>query len=153
MALALVLVSGVALAEVITGNNGNNTIVGSSEKDRLAGGGGNDDITGLRSGDQLYGDSGNDDLHGNRGLDQLYGGRGADDVFAGPGNDFVNVVDESGADFVNCGPGDNDRVAADHFDFVRENCEFVDFFDDDIPFNPTRMTAGPDAFSFSPNLG
>lgn len=147
MAVALVLVSSVALARNETGTSGNDRIVGTNQQDRLAGGFGNDDIFGLGRGDQLYGDSGNDELFGGDGADQIYGGRGADRVAAGAGNDFVNVVDESGEDVVSCGAGLNDRVAADNGDRVSANCEFVDFFDDDI-VNPRTMLAGPSAFNF-----
>lgn len=147
MAVALVLVSGVALAKNVTGTSGNDTIRGTNQQDRLAGGFGNDDIFGFGSGDQLYGDSGNDELFGGDGADQLYGGRGADRVDAGAGNDFVNVVDESGEDSVNCGPGANDRVAADEGDTVRANCEFVDFFNPQ-EFDPFLVAAGPSEFDF-----
>lgn len=42
--LALVVTSGVALADGMQGDGGNNRLVGTNDTDNISGGGGNDDI-------------------------------------------------------------------------------------------------------------
>jgi len=107
----------VALAETLTGNDRDNRLIGSNQRDSISGGGGDDLIKGLRS------------------IDSLNGGRGNDDIFAGPrderardtlvgdrGNDFIYVFNRPAAkDVVTCGAG-RDRVIADSDD-VLGGCE------------------------------
>src|SRR5918992_207968 len=119
MLVALVAVGGAALAETLTGNDGDNRLIGSNQRDSISGGGGNDLIKGLRS------------------IDSLNGGAGGDDIYAGPrnekardtvvgarGNDFIYVRNRPAVkDVVHCGAG-RDRVIADRED-VLSGCERV----------------------------
>ena len=115
MLVALVAIGGVALAETLTGNDRDNRLIGTNQRDSISGG---DLIKGLRS------------------IDSLNGGRGNDDIFAGPrderardtvgdrGNDFIYVFNRPSAkDVVTCGAG-RDRVIADSDD-VLGGCERV----------------------------
>ena len=113
MVLAMVAVSGVALADNIEGNGANNRLVGTNGKDTISGGGGDDGIFGRGGADRLFGDSGNDDVHGGKGDDRLQVGLGQDDLFGGAGNDFANAIDGQTNDVVDCGPGDNDMAGVD----------------------------------------
>ena len=126
MALALVVASGAAVAVSKTGDDGNNRLVGTNDRDTLAGGGGNDEVYGKGARDRLYGDSGRDLVQGGGGPDQLFGGQGFDRVFGGRGDDFINVLDERN-DVVDCGAGDFDEVYADFEDTIRDEfeCEVV----------------------------
>lgn len=78
--------------------DGDDLIVGSSDRDIVNGNRGNDTIQGsggddyLRAGqenDWLEGNDGNDILNGNRGDDTVYGGAGDDLVRGGQGNDLL----------------------------------------------------------------
>ncbi|HEX6740182.1 MAG TPA: hypothetical protein VF079_00095, partial [Sphingomicrobium sp.] len=73
---------GNALANVITGNFGNNDLHGQ---------GGNDLLSGLAGADTLWGDDGNDTLNGGAGNDLLDGGVGNDVMAGGAGDDFYRV--------------------------------------------------------------
>jgi|SRR5215211_7261156 Ca2+-binding RTX toxin-like protein len=76
--LALVVASGVALA------------------DNISGGGGNDDI---------FGKDGRDSLFGGNDGDALQGGLGEIDLFGQRGSDFVNAIDGQASDSADCGRG------------------------------------------------
>jgi Ca2+-binding RTX toxin-like protein len=98
---------------------------------------GNDSIVGLESSDELYGDEGNDSIQGGDHSDQLYGDEGndtiddsepvfdADFIFGHGGNDTIEVQEgDNGANTVDCGPGQKDKVVFDQgVDTVRKNCE------------------------------
>jgi Ca2+-binding RTX toxin-like protein len=119
MLVALVAIGGVALAETLTGNDRDNRLIGTNQRDSISGGGSDDLMKGLRS------------------IDSLNSGRGNDDIFAGPrderardtvvgdrGNDFIYVFSRPSAkDVVTCGAG-RDRVIADSDD-VLGGCERV----------------------------
>jgi Ca2+-binding RTX toxin-like protein len=117
MLVALVAIGGVALAETLTGNDRDNRLIGSNQRDSISGGGGNDLIKGLRSIDSLNGGAGNDDIYAGP-RDE----RARDTVVGGRGKDFVQVFNRPAAkDVVNCGK-DRDRVVADSED-VLSDCE------------------------------
>jgi hypothetical protein len=106
VAVSVMLASGIALAESLTGTNGDDRLMGTDGRDHISGGGGHDLIIGRGGRDALYGDSGRDVLRGGRADDDMQGGLRADRLFAGGGNDdFVNVIDGHPDDFVDCGPG------------------------------------------------
>lgn len=84
--------------------------------DEIRGYGGADDIRGYGSGDDLYGGSGDDIVVGYAGDDYMRGGWGDDLMKA--------ASDDSGGDFVDCGPG-FDEVWADPGDAVSPDCELV----------------------------
>ncbi len=76
---------GSAFADLLTGDDGNNTLDGRDGNDTLNGGGGVDTLNGDAGNDTLNGGTGNDFLHGDDGSDTLIGGLG-DDLLDG-GND------------------------------------------------------------------
>lgn len=78
-----------SLPNVITGNNGNNTLIGTSEQDRIRGLGGNDRLEGLGADDTLEGGNGRDRLLGGSGKDLLIGGRGKDTLIGEGGDDLI----------------------------------------------------------------
>jgi Ca2+-binding RTX toxin-like protein len=91
MATALVLASGVAMAQVVncpTGANG--LCVGTDEGDTLNGTTGDDDIRGLRGKDTLNAAAGFDLLSGGRGDDTLNGDVDNDTLNGGPDRDALN---------------------------------------------------------------
>ena len=117
MLVALVAVAGVALAQTLTGNDRDNRLIGSNQRDSISGGGGDDLIKGLRSIDSLNGGEGNDDIFAGPRDESA-----RDTVVGGRGNDFVQVFNRPAAkDVVNCGAG-RDRVVADSRD-VLSGCE------------------------------
>jgi Ca2+-binding RTX toxin-like protein len=121
-----------ALAKVLTGTGGEDTLVGTDRDDRLTGRGGEDNLKGRRAADRLKGSLGEDHLKGNRGNDRLWGGRGNDKIIPGEGNDKVYAGygddrifarDTNGVDHIDCGPG-FDKVETIHRDDVTlSNCE------------------------------
>ncbi|MBA3788332.1 MAG: hypothetical protein H0X21_06515, partial [Actinobacteria bacterium] len=83
-ALALLVVTGAALAHsfaTIKGTNGDDTLTGTPERDR---------IVALAGDDTVNAGDGNDRIHGNRGRDTLNGEGGNDRVFGGEGNDTLS---------------------------------------------------------------
>jgi hypothetical protein len=115
--VALVAVGGAALAETLTGNDGDNRLIGSNQRDSISGGGGEDLIKGLRAIDSLNGGAGGDDIYAGPRDEQA-----RDTVVAAGGNDFINVFNRPAAkDVVHCGDG-RDRVIADSKD-VLSGCE------------------------------
>ena len=97
MALAVLLASSVALAEVFNGDNGNNRLVGTDDRDRMFRGGGDDLMRGLDGQDRMGGGDGEDTMHGSRGEE--------DRIYGGPGNDYVSSVSDNAVDQVDCGGG------------------------------------------------
>ena len=117
MLVALVAVGGVALAETLTGNDRDNRLIGTNQRDSISGGGGEDLIKGLRSIDSLNGGAGGDDIYAGPRDEQA-----RDTVVAAGGNDFIKVFNRPAAkDVVHCGDG-RDRVIADSKD-VLSGCE------------------------------
>lgn len=93
MALALVVVSGVAFAATFFGNDVPNRLVGTAQ---------NDTLRGLGGADKLFGKGENDRLFGGRGADLLVGGADGDRLVGGSGNDVIRTRDS-----------ERDRVFAD----------------------------------------
>jgi Ca2+-binding RTX toxin-like protein len=85
------------------GQEGNDTIYGSSERETLYGGNGDDLIYGRGADDVLLGDAGNDTIYGGYGGDVIQGGNDGDTLYGGPGRDrlFGNL----GPDTLHGGPG------------------------------------------------
>jgi len=96
---------GNSLANVITGNNGNDT---------LEGGAGADTLIGRVGADRLSGGDGNDTLAGDDGADLLIGGRGHDRLDGGAAND--SLFGGSGVDWLDGGQGDDRMVGGAGFD-------------------------------------
>jgi len=114
MAAALVLGSGVALAETVQckeflassgpmvfcpfyaaeQGDGDNTIIGTELPDSMYGRGGNDQLQGNGGGDSMaLGPGGNDKAEGGAGDDRISGDSGGDLIHGGVGNDELEVKD------------------------------------------------------------
>ena len=148
---ALFVVGPVALADVINGTAGDDTLNGTNVSDSIFGHGGNDTINGFGRQDELwggfgadtvYGQGSNDTLHGEGGNDTLAGGPGDDELRGADGVDVLNggadddrLYDKDGntaeRDKFNCGTG-NDTVRADPTDRVLANCENVNLTGEDL---------------------
>lgn len=110
----------------IDGTNRSETLVGTSEADRIrglggddfiAGGLGNDTLAGGADDDRLLGSQGNDSLLGNQGNDVLSGGADDDILRAGKGRD--TLFGNRGEDWL--GGGDGDDVLSGGADHDRLN--------------------------------
>ena len=127
MAVALLLGSGTALAALVEGNSGDNTLTGTNQADTIHAYGGNDAVWGLSGRDEIRGGYGADTLYGNRYGDTIIGGKGQDRLYGGYGDDHLisRDLNSSGIgmrDVLDCGPG-YDTFAADYEDRVLDNCE------------------------------
>jgi Ca2+-binding RTX toxin-like protein len=74
------------------GTNGDDTIWGSPEADKIEGLKGHDKIKGNGGDDSIAGDEGNDWLDGGEGSDYLVGGPGADELLGGVGFDYASYT-------------------------------------------------------------
>jgi Ca2+-binding RTX toxin-like protein len=74
---------GNALANRLTGNDGDNLLAGLLGNDELLGGAGDDELGGGAGNDRLEGGAGDDRLRGGAGRDRLTGGAGADEFVVG----------------------------------------------------------------------
>lgn len=82
----------------LSGEAGNDVLIGGSGQDRIDGGegddfvdagSGTDSVTGGGGNDVVFGDEGNDTVDGGAGNDTIYGGGGADSITGGDGNDRI----------------------------------------------------------------
>jgi Ca2+-binding RTX toxin-like protein len=105
--------NGNELANVLTGNAGNNKLAGMLGNDALAGGAGNDTLNGNEGGDTLSGGAGADKLYGDTGNDIISGGAGDDKIYGGAGKD--TLTGNAGADAFLFATGDTsaNRAKAD----------------------------------------
>jgi len=112
----------------VSGQGGNDTILGSKAEDILAGQDGNDRILSGGGNDQVHGGAGDDAMAGGYGNDQIFGGDGDDFIFGSMGAD--TVTGGAGADrFFSYGmrgefthitdynPDEGDRLVMDNNDF------------------------------------
>ncbi len=90
----------------ITGTTGDDTLTG----DKLYGNDGNDTLNGTTGADELYGNAGNDTILGSDGNDLLFGGAGDDAIWGNKGDDFVRG--STGNDTL-YGGQDNDTIMGD----------------------------------------
>ncbi len=90
---------------MITGTDGDDTLVGGTGSDALYGGDGNDTLVGKRGYDYLCGGDGDDSLNGGDDGDLLDGGNGNDILNGGDGDD--NFTSGAGDDTLNGGCGDD----------------------------------------------
>ena len=134
MALIVLVVGGIALAESVTcdstppcyGTPEGDSITGTASGETINAQGGNDNVFASDGNDTVYGSSGNDaELFGNGGSDKVYGGGGGDAInayfwdtqgstdysYGGGGNDTISAQDNN-RDIINCGKG-TDRVFYD----------------------------------------
>ena len=143
VAVARDLMLGRAGDDTINGDRGWDFIRGGRGVDHVDGGRGRDFISGGRGDDTLSGGARRDVIFANRGRDHSDGGDGGDVLWAlsrfdvafigdpdgdelsgGNGRDRFRVRDGE-VDLVHCGEG-VDRVRADQFDVVDNDCEHVD---------------------------
>lgn len=96
---------GNALANVIEGSNGIDSLLGNGGNDSLYGGAGNDILNGGADSDNLYGGDGSDTLIGGTEDDNLFGGAGNDTLEGNNGNDALQGND--GNDILNGSAGDD----------------------------------------------
>jgi RTX calcium-binding nonapeptide repeat (4 copies) len=144
MVMTLALFAGhEALAMVLTGSGGNDTLVGTDTddrikgrvgEDRLKGRGGDDLIKGnhgedrldARGGDdRLWGGHGEDTIEGGGGKDKIIPGTGEDEVDAGAGDDLIYARDTGGVDHIDCGDGFDVVETLHRDDKTERNCERV----------------------------
>jgi Ca2+-binding RTX toxin-like protein len=125
IALAVLLLGGVALADTIDGTAGPDDLVGTDQEDVIHGSGGADYVSGLAAADVLYAGAGNDTVVGREGNDRIYGNGGSDMLFGNQSNDTINSEGDQTKDVVKCGIGKNDTAYVDKIDRVKDNCENV----------------------------
>ena len=87
---------GSAGGDVLNGGSGDDSISGREGPDQIRGGDGDDSLLGQDGNDVIDGGSGNDLLDGADGNDTLSGGAGDDQLFGGSGNDGLSG--DAGAD-------------------------------------------------------
>ena len=120
---ALVVATGLALADTFTchpnervcsGTKGNDTITGTEGGDNIRALRGEDEVAALAGNDIVSGGDQDDHLAGGRGDDYLRGGRGddylrdligddVDELYGNAGDDWIDVADGDTDDFVDCG--------------------------------------------------
>jgi hypothetical protein len=113
------------------GTQGNDELVGTSQRDTITGLGGNDRFNGCSGDDTLNGNSGNDgiaggpdndNLHGNEGNDYLQGDTGSDSLYGNEGNDIL--VGNEDRDRFFCGSGNDTILDFDYpLDVKSKDCE------------------------------
>ena len=82
--------------QLITGDEGNNNLIGTTEDDTIEGLGGSDTLNGDAGNDSLDGGEGTNTLDGGEGNDTLTGGRGKDSfVFNSPNEGVDTITDFS----------------------------------------------------------
>ena len=113
----------------IFGGQGNDFIVGGSDRDQLFGGDGDDVIHGREENDDLFGGSGNDKLFGLDGDDKLEGGIGNDELWGGASGD--ELLGGLGEDYLDGGLGDDFLDGGDGDDELYGDVADGDIFGDD----------------------
>lgn len=103
VALLSVALAGVAWAEMISGTNGNDVLVGTPRADKISGLDGKDRIDGGDGPDVLQGNRNDDTLIGGAGDDMLGQGQGEGSSCGGPGDDELkeSLFRERGTDELN----------------------------------------------------
>ncbi|CAN7223459.1 Ig-like domain-containing protein [Phenylobacterium sp. LjRoot225] len=107
---------GSGLADVVVGNDLDNTVAAGAGDDTASGGLGSDSIAGDDGDDVLQGNAGNDDVFGGIGADVVRGGQGSDHVQGNTGAD--NVFGDKGADTVHGGQADDIVQGGEDDDYV-----------------------------------
>lgn len=110
----------------ITGNAGNDTLIGGGDRDTINGNGGNDVIRGGAGIDTINGGADNDTLSGGDGDDTIAGDAGNDVISGDGGNDTLRdvggddtIVGGDGNDWIqDSGPGRNTLLGGRGFDTI-----------------------------------
>ncbi len=100
----------------LDGEDGDDVLIGNAGKDKLDGGDGNDTLIGGTGDDKLDGEDGDDSLDGGDGEDDLKGGDGNDTIMGGAGDD--KIKGEDGDDSIDGGSGEDDIKAGKGDDTV-----------------------------------
>lgn len=117
----VLLVAGVSLLGLASGDALASTSLGGRGDDLLRGSPRNEALLGFDGDDELWGLAGDDTLYGGQEDDELYGGSGRDTLLAAAGDDFIEAEDGQ-RDFVECGAGD-DAASVDARDRAALSCE------------------------------
>ncbi|ABC32762.1 RTX toxins and related Ca2+-binding protein [Hahella chejuensis KCTC 2396] len=133
---------------------GNDTVYGTHERNRMEGLGGNDILMAQGGDDELLGGAGDDTLKGELGDDRLEGGEGNDRLEGGNGDDVLLggagddvLVGGMGADVLHGGAGNdvlNGERGADVFEFnLGDGQDLIHNYDDDHSLvNRLKLGAG-----------
>ncbi len=105
--------------DVVTGGDGNDTILTGDDDDSVVGGSGDDSIDGGIDDDTLHGSSGQDTILGGLGDDSLFGEGGLDSLVGGDGSDTIDgggdsdtITGGEGADSIFGGSGEDSIIGA-----------------------------------------
>jgi uncharacterized delta-60 repeat protein len=121
------LLVGAGNRDTLRGGAREDTLLGFAGSDLLSGGGGGDNLDGMGGNDRLYGGTGNDHLVGGNHNDRMSGGDGNDGFLGGngvdvlhgdTGNDIFLTADQTFADSVDGGDGDNVVLNFDDIDQI-----------------------------------
>jgi Ca2+-binding RTX toxin-like protein len=103
----------IAVAAIVVGTDGDDSLTGTRGDDTLQGLAGDDTLIGLAGDDLLLGEAGNDSLLGGNDADAIAGGPGNDYANGGLGDDTLrgdagsdSLVGGAGDDAIDAGPGD-----------------------------------------------
>ena len=108
-----------ALAKVLTGTPGEDTLLGTDSHDHIDGRAGE----GSRGTVRLKGSRGEDRLWGGQGNDKIIPGEGNDKVYAGYGDDLIYARDTEREDYIDCGAGFDKLETLHRDDETLSNCE------------------------------
>ncbi len=131
----------------ISGNDYDNYIVGTNQKDVICARGGNDIVMAMGEDDIVYSGSGDDTVYGNDGSNQIFGQDGDDNIVGGQSNDLIvggkgndHIVGafgddilrgDQGADYFECSEGTDTVI--DYYpsqgDVLSNNCDIVNNLD------------------------
>lgn len=125
--------AGVRAFTQLSGENGDDVVIGGRRGDEVEGGDGDDDVRGGPGGDSVDGDGlfggvGRDIMRGGGGDDHLGGGvdePGRDVFLGGGGDDFCDAKDGRRDVRIDCGRGPDDALRPDSFDPRSRGCEEI----------------------------
>ena len=109
--------------DTISGLGDDDCLFGQDEKDDITGAGGDDLVKGNKGADTIAGDADDDTVKGSKGPDEVVGGSGKDTLAGGKADDLIKAADGE-KDKINCGP-QFDTAKVDPIDKVNRNCEKV----------------------------
>src|SRR5215216_3493947 len=78
-----------AVAKILIGTDGDDTLIGTDRDERLKGRGGDDYLDGRGEDDSLNGSRGDDKIAGGGENDEIFPGEGDDVIYAGNGDDLI----------------------------------------------------------------
>jgi serralysin len=110
---------------LITGDPGNNDLIGGDGNDYIDAVAGNDTISGGLGSDRMLGGLGNDTISGSEGNDSLFGGTGNDMLNGGVGSDYLvggdgndSLEGGAGLDTLDGGAGDDRLIYSEGRDYA-----------------------------------